>query len=120
MVVCFNVLTNAQTTANGRFETAPPVNKSPLVGKSDTVPAQNTIRLRCPATQLPTYPLIILDDCVYNGDLNNIDPNTIESITVLKDSAAIALWGSAATKGVIIITTKKKDKKKKPVSVPIT
>ncbi len=106
MIVCFNVLANAQT---------PPAEKP---GDSSSV--KRTIQFRCPATQMATTPLIILDDCVYEGDLNAIDPNDIESITVLKDKTSIALYGSKGTKGVIIINTKKKDKKKKPESVPIT
>jgi TonB-dependent SusC/RagA subfamily outer membrane receptor len=38
--------------------------------------------------------------------MNSINPNDIESITVLKDAAASALYGSRAANGVIVITTK--------------
>lgn len=52
-------------------------------------------------------PLIVLDDFPYEGDLNNINPNDISSITVLKDAAAAGIWGARAGNGVIVITTKK-------------
>lgn len=52
---------------------------------------------------------VLLDGVVYEGDLDAIDPNTIEHITVLKDSAAIATYGEAAKEGAIVITTKKSE-----------
>lgn len=52
-------------------------------------------------------PLIVLDNFPYEGDLNNINPNDIESVTVLKDAAAASIWGTKAGNGVIVITTKK-------------
>lgn len=52
-------------------------------------------------------PLIVLDNFPYDGDLNNINPNDVESITVLKDAAAASIWGARAGNGVIVITTKK-------------
>lgn len=51
-------------------------------------------------------PLIVLDNFPYEGDLNEINPNDVESITVLKDAAAAAIWGVRAGNGVIVITTK--------------
>lgn len=55
----------------------------------------------------PLDPLIVLDNFIYEGDISNINPSDIESITVLKDAAAAAIWGARAGNGVIIITTKK-------------
>lgn len=52
-------------------------------------------------------PLVILDNFPYEGDINNINPNDVESITVLKDAAASSIWGSRSANGVIVITTKK-------------
>jgi TonB-linked SusC/RagA family outer membrane protein len=52
-------------------------------------------------------PLIVLDNFIYEGDLNNLNPNDIENITVLKDAAAASIWGVRAGNGVIVITTKK-------------
>lgn len=55
-------------------------------------------------------PLIIIDGAPYSGDLGNINPNDVESMTVLKDAASNALYGARGANGVIIITTKKADK----------
>src|SRR5690606_26350198 len=52
-------------------------------------------------------PLIVVDNFPYEGALENINPNDIESITVLKDAAAASIWGVRAGNGVIVITTKK-------------
>ncbi|TJZ49904.1 SusC/RagA family TonB-linked outer membrane protein [Sphingobacterium olei] len=52
-------------------------------------------------------PLIILDDFPYEGEITNIDPNNIATVTVLKDAAATSIWGARAGNGVIVITTKK-------------
>ena len=54
-----------------------------------------------------TAPLIVLDGSPYNGNINNIPQDQVESITVLKDASSTALYGSRAANGVIIITTKK-------------
>ncbi|MCF3111672.1 SusC/RagA family TonB-linked outer membrane protein [Niabella sp. CC-SYL272] len=55
----------------------------------------------------PLDPLIILDNFPYDGDINNINPNDVESITVLKDAAATSIYGAKGGNGVIVITTKK-------------
>ncbi|CAL1519150.1 TonB-dependent receptor P39 [Chitinophaga sp. MM2321] len=52
-------------------------------------------------------PLIVVDNFPYNGDLNNINPNDVESITILKDAASASIWGARSANGVIVITTKK-------------
>lgn len=52
-------------------------------------------------------PLIILDGVPYDGDLNNLSSQDIESMTVLKDAASNALYGARGANGVIMITTKK-------------
>jgi TonB-linked SusC/RagA family outer membrane protein len=52
-------------------------------------------------------PLIIVDNFPYTGDINNINPNDVESITVLKDADAASIWGAYSGNGVIVITTKK-------------
>ncbi|GGH18165.1 SusC/RagA family TonB-linked outer membrane protein [Sphingobacterium alkalisoli] len=52
-------------------------------------------------------PLVVLDGFIYEGDINNIDPNSIESVTILKDAAASSIWGARAGNGVIVITSKK-------------
>ena len=52
-------------------------------------------------------PLYVVDGVPYAGDLNLINPADIASLTVLKDAASTALYGSRGANGVIMITTKK-------------
>jgi TonB-linked SusC/RagA family outer membrane protein len=61
-----------------------------------------------------TNPLIVLDNFPYDGDMNNINPQDMESITILKDAAAASIWGSRAGNGVIVMTTKKGRFNQKP------
>ncbi|MBE8722698.1 SusC/RagA family TonB-linked outer membrane protein [Sphingobacterium pedocola] len=60
------------------------------------------------------WPLVVIDGIAYpnnfdllNGYFNNINPNDIENITVLKDAAAASIWGAQSGNGVIVITTKR-------------
>lgn len=53
-----------------------------------------------------TDPLIILNNFPYDGDINNINPNDVEDITILKDASAASIWGARAGNGVVVITTK--------------
>ncbi|MET6997852.1 SusC/RagA family TonB-linked outer membrane protein [Chitinophaga defluvii] len=52
-------------------------------------------------------PLVVVDDFPIEGDLNQINPNDIASVTLLKDAAASSIWGVRAGNGVLVITTKK-------------
>ena len=83
---------------------------------------------RMPGTNLPfisirgqstisanTEPLYVLDNLPYYGDIANINPNDIESITVLKDAAATSIWGARAGNGVVVLTTKKGSDLRKPI-----
>jgi TonB-linked SusC/RagA family outer membrane protein len=66
-----------------------------------------TLRLRGLSTLgANTQPLVIIDGLI-GGSLALVDPNDIESIDVLKDGSAAAIYGTRASSGVIIITTKK-------------
>lgn len=51
-------------------------------------------------------PLIVMDGVIFMGSLRDIDPNNIESMSVLKDATSLAAYGSQAANGVIMITTK--------------
>ena len=51
--------------------------------------------------------LIVLDGIIYNSSLSSINPNDIESIDVLKDASATAVYGAQAANGVLLITTKR-------------
>ncbi len=52
-------------------------------------------------------PLYVVDGVPYGGDISAINPNDVESISVLKDAASAALYGARGSNGVILITTKK-------------
>jgi TonB-linked SusC/RagA family outer membrane protein len=78
------------------------------VGLNNTSGNQLGINIRGLSTiNSGTQPLIVIDNFPYDGDLNNINPNDVESVTVLKDAAAASIWGVRAGNGVIVITTKK-------------
>lgn len=62
-------------------------------------------------------PLFVVDGAPYVGSSSNINPDDIESITVLKDAASSALYGSRAANGVVIITTKKGSKGRNSISI---
>lgn len=93
--VSTNILDRLAATANGIV-----INKGTSQGGSQImVRGLSTI-------QGPKSPLIVVDNFPYDGDISNIDPNIVESITVLKDAAASSIWGARAANGVIVITTK--------------
>lgn len=76
-----------------------------------------TIRLRGISTVgANTQPLVVIDG-VIGASLDNVDPNDIESINVLKDGSAAAIYGSRGSSGVIMVTTKKGSKKAGGMSV---
>ena len=62
-------------------------------------------------------PLYVVDGFPITGDINNINPDEIEEITVLKDAASTSLYGSRAANGVVLVTTKKGSKGQTNVSV---
>ncbi len=52
-------------------------------------------------------PLIVIDGFPTQDSFSSINPNDVESITILKDAAAASIWGAKSANGVIVITTKK-------------
>ena len=52
-----------------------------------------------------TQPLVVIDGII-GGSLDNVDPNDIESVSVLKDGSAAAIYGTRGSSGVILVTTK--------------
>lgn len=102
-----NELLNRRISTNiiDRLEDVTPgliINRNSATGDVSTINirGQNTI-------YGDASPLIVIDNFPYEGDISNINPNDVESITVLKDAAAASIWGSRAGNGVIVITTKK-------------
>ena len=73
------------------------------------------VRIRGMGTVGDNNPLYVIDGMPAGG-LNEINPNDIESIQVLKDASAAAIYGSRAANGVIIVTTKKGTKGKTSIN----
>ena len=76
--------------------------------------ADVNIIIRGAASFGATEPLYVIDGAFSNSGLSSLNPNDIESIEVLKDGAAAAIYGSRAANGVVLITTKR-GKSGKPV-----
>lgn len=64
-------------------------------------------------------PLYVLDGAPYFGDISVLSTDDIESVTILKDAAASALYGSRAANGVIMITTKRAKKGRPSVTATV-
>ncbi|MDB5143396.1 MAG: SusC/RagA family TonB-linked outer membrane protein [Mucilaginibacter sp.] len=76
----------------------------------------NNISIRGTSTIFAnSQPLVVVDGFPYDGDINNLNPNSVESITVLKDAAAASIWGVKSGNGVIVITTKQGSRNNKMV-----
>jgi len=81
-----------------------------MVTRNNNAPGSSaTIRIRGITTIGDSNPLIIMDGVPTNS-LDNINPNDIESISVLKDAASASIYGSRAAAGVIVVTTKRAKK----------
>ena len=79
-----------------------------LVSSNGAPGSSATIRVRgISSINAGNDPLIIVDGAPFDGDMNNIAPSDIETMTVLKDAASNALYGARGANGVIMITTKK-------------
>ncbi|MBD9177831.1 MAG: SusC/RagA family TonB-linked outer membrane protein, partial [Odoribacter splanchnicus] len=106
-----------------------------IVSASGDPGSRSSIRIRGTSSlNASNEPLIVIDDIPYETEINedfqfesatdedlgalvNIAPSDIASITVLKDAAATAIWGSRAAGGVLLITTKKGTKGKPRFSI---
>ncbi|WP_312482899.1 SusC/RagA family TonB-linked outer membrane protein, partial [Sphingobacterium multivorum] len=73
-----------------------------------------SILIRGKGTLNNTSPLVVIDGIV--GSMDAVNPNDVESISILKDAATAAIYGSLGSNGVILITTKKGAKGKNNVS----
>ena len=65
-------------------------------------------------------PLYVVDGIPYSGNIANISPSDIENISVLKDAASTALYGSRAANGVVVVTTKKGQQDRSSINVRYT
>jgi TonB-linked SusC/RagA family outer membrane protein len=98
-------LTQATTVTGALAGAVPGVQLTSASGDPSSSP---TIRIRgFSSLNAGMAPLIIVDGAPYSGDLANINPADVESMTVLKDAASNALYGARGANGVVMITTKK-------------
>jgi TonB-linked SusC/RagA family outer membrane protein len=89
------------------------INGAPGSGTSIRIRGSRSIN----ATNEPIY---VIDGLVGTGDLNTLNPDDIESISILKDASAAAIYGSRAANGVVIVTTKRGKAGKDRVNVSAT
>ena len=69
--------------------------------------AEPTIRIRgIGSLNGSNTPLYVVDGIIYNGNIADLNPEDIKTMSVLKDAASAALYGNRASAGVVIITTK--------------
>ena len=94
------VAPNVASTLQGRIPGVEVLQKGGEAG------AEVKILVRGAGTFGETEPLYVIDGAFSNNGLNTLNPNDIESIEVLKDGAAAAIYGSRAANGVVLITTK--------------
>ncbi len=85
------------------------------VGFSTNAKGGGSLEIRGDNTlKASSNPLVVLDGIIYQGGMEDINPNDIESIDVLKDASSAAVYGARSANGVVIITTKK-GKQGKPI-----
>ncbi|NLA48579.1 MAG: TonB-dependent receptor plug domain-containing protein, partial [Bacteroidales bacterium] len=79
-----------------------------LIASGNAVNSQATIRIRGNRSISATNdPLFVIDGIPVTGGMETINPNDVESIEILKDASATAIYGSRGANGVILVTTKK-------------
>ena len=83
------------------------VQMSTSSGSLDSKPSIRIRGIGTISSSVDKEPLYVVDGVPYSGDLNNLNPADIESMTVLKDAASNALYGARGANGVIMITTKR-------------
>lgn len=77
-----------------------------VIQQSNSQPGSRpSINIRGLNTMNNNDPMVIIDGII--GDIQNVNPSDIESVSVLKDASSTAIYGSRASNGVILITTKK-------------
>lgn len=99
--ISFNILDRLEGVASGaQFSSGTTATQRNLNQPTISIRGRSTISSNA-------SPLIVVDNFPYDGDLASINPNDVETITLLKDAASAAIWGAFSGNGVIVITTKK-------------
>ena len=83
------------------------VNGVEVTQNSGAPGASISIRIRGTSSYAASSSPLYVIDGIIGGDINTINPNDIESITVLKDASANAIYGAFAANGVVVVTTKR-------------
>lgn len=79
-----------------------------IIGQGNTAKGDASLLIRGRGTlKAGSSPLHVVDGVIFDGALSDINPNDIQSIDVLKDASAAAVYGAKAANGVVLITTKK-------------
>ena len=79
-----------------------------ISSSGDPTSNSSSIRIRgIGSMSASSAPLIVVDGAPYDGSISDINPNDVESMSVLKDASASAIYGHRGANGVVIITTKK-------------
>lgn len=98
--------TNKQVTSNVASALQGRTTGVDVVQQGGIAGADVNIVIRGAASFGATEPLYVVDGAFSNTGLSSINPNDIESIEILKDGAAAAIYGSRAANGVVLVTTK--------------
>lgn len=106
------------TTVTGALEgAAPGVQVNNTYGEPGAEP---TIRIRgIGSLNGSNTPLYVVDGIIYTGNIADLNPDDIQSMSVLKDAASAALYGNRASAGVIIITTKSGSSNKAQINLKV-
>ncbi|RNI32013.1 TonB-dependent receptor [Rufibacter immobilis] len=102
-------LTNAASALQGLAPGLTAVSSSGFPGASGA-----SLRIRGIGTLNNANPFIVVDG-IPDVDINSLNPDDIESVSVLKDAASASIYGSRAANGVILITTKSGKANQKPI-----
>ncbi len=78
-----------------------------MVGNDNSPGGGTMVRIRGFGSINNNSPLYVIDGVATQGTLNQLNPNDIESMQILKDASAASIYGARATNGVVIVTTKK-------------
>jgi|GEM_PF-5601099 len=79
-----------------------------IIGQGNTAKGDATLLVRGSGTlKAGSSPLVVLDGVIFDGVLEDVNPNDIATIDILKDASATAVYGAKAANGVVLITTKR-------------
>lgn len=94
-----NSITNPTNSSAGSFGTSPLANL--------TIRGKNTLNVFNTPDNTSGQPLVVIDGIASAYSVDQVSPDDVESITILKDAASASIWGSRAANGVIVIKTKR-------------